>query len=164
MINKSDNIILRLAGSEDRERWIELNKAFMDFEIQDGELWDNPNQLSDEKLASTFDEAVNMPDHSALFIFENKDSEIIGFANLMIIFSVWASGTGIIIDDLYIEEKYRGLGYGRETMKLIESYAIDKGHRRLQFLSEETNEEAYNFYTHLGYHSENMKFYIKHFK
>jgi len=88
--------------------------------------------------------------------------EIIGFANLMTIFSVWAQGKALIIDDLYIKSDYQGKGFGRQVMKELENYAREKEYKRIQFQSEETNPGAKAFYKKLGYESEKMDFYVRY--
>ena len=56
---------------------------------------------------------------------------MIGFANLMTIFSVWAGGFALIIDDLFLVSEHHGRGYGRQVMEKIEDYAREKGYKRL---------------------------------
>ncbi len=133
----------------------------MSFEIQDDVFWNNAGESSHEMFSSTFDEALKNQDLIKLLIVE-KDGEAIGFANLLTIFSVWSHGKALILDDLYIKENMRGQGIGRDIMKYIERYGNEQGVKRLQFQSEKTNPEAHNFYTHLGYKSEIMNFYVKY--
>lgn len=47
-------------------------------------------------------------------------------------------------------------------MDFIEQFAVQRGCKRLQFQSEETNPNAMKFYIALGYHPANMKFYVKY--
>ncbi len=88
--------------------------------------------------------------------------EIIGFANLMMIFSVWSQGKALIIDDLYIKSDYQGKGFGRQVMKELENYAREREYKRIQFQYEETNPGAKAFYEKLGYESEKMDFYVRY--
>lgn len=39
----------------------------------------------------------------------------------------------VIIDDLYLVTEYRGKGYGRKAMAIIEQYAESEGGERIQF-------------------------------
>ena len=152
---------IRKATLNDKEIWVKLNSAFMEFEIEDDSFWNSPE---DNDLGETFDKAIKESELIDLIIIENENGLVIGFANLMKTFSVWSKGKGLILDDLFISEEHQGKGYGKEVMLLLEEYAINGGYKRLQFQSEETNKGAYEFYTRLGYLSENMKFYIKHLK
>ena len=142
--------------------WTELNQAFMAEEIQDEELWNNAGATSKEEFAGTFEEALKKPDMIDLVLFE-EDGAVIGFANLMTIFSVWSQGLALIIDDLYLMPEHRGKGYGRKALDCIEELAKTKGCRRLQFQSELTNPGAMEFYMAVGYKPADMKFYVKYF-
>lgn len=151
---------LRLCDKYDEQIWIELNQEFMNYEIQDDNFWNNTQKNSVEVFRNTFMDALKNQDLIKLFLIE-YENKIIGFANLMIIFSVWAHGKAIILDDLFIIEEYRGKGIGREALKYIELYAKEKGYNRLQFQSELTNHNAFKFYTKIGYSPTKMNFYVK---
>lgn len=153
--------MLRLAEKKDKRDWIRLNREFMDFEIQDNNLWNNIDMAETEELAEVFEEALQRPENITIFMIE-KDREVIGFANLMTIFSVWSEGYALVIDDLYITPKNQRKGYGRAVMKEIEDYALRNGYKRIQFQSEATNPGAKAFYTKLGYKPVNMSFYVRY--
>ncbi len=152
---------LRLCDKYDEQIWIELNKEFMNYEIQDNNFWNNTQENSVEVFRNTFADALKNQDLIKLFLIE-YENKVIGFANIMIIFSVWAHGKAIVLDDLFIKDEYRGKGIGREVLKYIELYAKENGYNRLQFQSELTNHNAFKFYTRIGYSSTKMNFYIKY--
>jgi len=154
---------IRICNENDKIQWVRLNKEFMDFEIKDAEFWNNTNNASIEKFEVTFEQALLHPELITLLIIETDEGESIGFANLMTIFSIWAHGKALILDDLYIVPERRGSGMGRCVLKYVEDFAMANGYKRFQFLSESHNEKAYEFYTALGYGSEDMKFYVKYF-
>ena len=151
----------RLAVESDREIWIKLNREFMAEEIQDADLWNNTGETDDEQFGNTFKQARAYDDMIRLMLFE-ADSQVIGFANLLIIFSVWSHGKALIIDDLYITKENRGKGFGRSALAYIEEYARQLGCKRLQFQSELTNPDAMEFYKAVGYTPADMKFYVKY--
>ena len=151
----------RLAAESDREIWIKLNREFMAEEIQDADLWNNTGETGDEQFAETFRWARASEDMIRLILFEEK-GKVIGFANLLIIFSVWSHGKAMIIDDLYITKENRGNGFGRSAITYIEEYARQIGCKRLQFQSELTNPDAMEFYKAVGYTPADMKFYVKY--
>lgn len=160
-MDNSNSLTIRICKLEDKKEWISLNREFMSYEIKDTDFWNNTDSNSDERFALTFDEALQHPELITLLLIE-KDQKVIGFANLMFIFSVWSHGKGLILDDLYIKEAFRGNGIGRFVMQFIENYGRESGCKRLQFQSEYTNPEAYKFYNQLGYVSESMYFYVKY--
>ena len=154
-------ITVRRCAAEDCDLWIRLNREFMAFEIKDDELWGGADQANDEAFQRDFQYALDNPQKITLMMIES-DGEIVGFANLPNIVSIWAHGRALIIDDLYIREKYRGHGFGREALDQIEKFAWAQGFARLQFQSEKTNPAARAFYESQGYSPAEMYFYVKY--
>lgn len=152
----------RECDGKDAIDWIEMNIEFMNYEIQDEELWSGAKFDSYDDFYDTFKEAIHRPEMISLLIFE-EDGKPAGFANLMSIFSVWSHGKAMIIDDLFLREEFRGKGYGKKAMEYIEDFAKEIGCKRLQFQSEKTNPAAEAFYEALGYQAANMNFYLKYF-
>ncbi len=151
---------IRECELKDVMEWIQLNQAFMEEEIQDEDLWAGALS-STETFAKTFAEALSRKELIRLLIFE-EDGVPVGFANLMIIFSVWSHGKAMILDDLYVGKEWRGRGYGKKALDFIEGYAKEEGCRRLQFLSEKTNPGAESFYKAAEYLPADMNFYVKY--
>ena len=50
--------MLRLAEMKDMTDWIRLNREFMDFEIQDNNLWNNIDLAENEELSEVFADAL----------------------------------------------------------------------------------------------------------
>ena len=48
----------RLCRESDKDCWITLNRMFMEEEIQDHDLWNDTNKVSDEQFSNTFFEAL----------------------------------------------------------------------------------------------------------
>ncbi len=145
----------------DEKAWIQLNREFMDFEIEEDGVWNNTQKELDTVFQHTFREALDSPDMVTLLLFEYNGFAM-GFANLMTIYSIWAHGKALVLDDLYIQEEYRGKGFGKEAMDFIVAYAKSKGYKRLQFQSEFSNARAMAFYKKLGFTPVDMHFYVKH--
>ncbi|HUM56408.1 MAG TPA: GNAT family N-acetyltransferase [Bacillota bacterium] len=154
--------ICRSCKKEDRSLWIKLNRAFMAEEIQDEDLWNNTQDVSEECFQKTFEEAMSLPEMIDLLFLE-AEGEAIGFANLLTIFSVWTHGKSMVLDDLYIKPEERGKGYGKAALEQIEKFAKAKGCKRIQFQSELTNPNAREFYKAVGYIPSDMYFYLKYF-
>lgn len=161
IMKEINQLTITLCNLQDKQEWILLNREFMEYEIQDADFWNNTDSNSDKRFDMTFDEALQSPELITLFMVK-KEEKVIGFANLMTIFSIWSHGKALILDDLYIKEEFRGNGVGRFVMQYIEQYGKDHGFKRLQFQSEYSNPEAHKFYSKLGYISESMSFYVKY--
>lgn len=155
-------VAYRLCDKNDKDCWIAMNREFMAEEIQDDSLWNSTGQADDEQFLHTFEEALESDDLISLLIFE-EDGVPVGFANLMTIYSVWAHGKALILDDLYLRPDVRGKGYGKQALRYIEKFAAERGYKRLQFQSEATNPNAMEFYVSQGYSPADMKFYVKYF-
>lgn len=153
----------RLCKASDCTIWTKLNREFMEEEIQDESLWNNADRVEDAKFYNTFAEALDAKELISLILFE-EDGRVVGFANLMTIFSVWSHGKALILDDLYLIPEARRKGYGKQALMYIEKYAKDIGCKRLQFQSELTNPNAMEFYMAMGYTPADMKFYVKYLK
>lgn len=151
----------RECRAEDLNDWTDMNLEFMAEEIQDEGLWNNAGKTTPEDFEKIFEEGQKLPEQIRFVIFE-EDGKPVGFANLMLIFSVWSKGMAMILDDLYIRPLYRGKGYGREALEYIEKLAEEIGCKRLQFQSEETNPGAREFYKAVGYQPAEMSFYVKY--
>ena len=141
--------------------WLELNKAFMMEEIRGNALWKDVNRVSDQEFRETFLTGLTERDHVRFLMFE-EDEEPVGFANLMIVYSVWTHGRALIIDDLYVRPGERGSGKGKRAMEMIEEYAKTLGCKRVQLQAELSNPGAMEFYKAIGYQSADMKFYVKY--
>lgn len=152
----------RMCGPEDCKLWIQLNREFMAYELQDGALWNDADKAGDTRFAQTFQEALDSPELIDLLLFE-VDSQPAGFATLLKVYSVWSHGKALILDDLFLRREYRGQGYGRQALEIVEARARELGCRRLQFQSETTNPNAKGFYTAMGYQPRQLYFYVKYF-
>lgn len=156
-------MIARLCKKEDKATWVALNKEFIEYEAGDSEFWAETAAVSVQRLEETFDAAMEKEGDIMLVIFEQQ-GKVLGFANIVRFFSVWANGDALIIDDFFISEDYRHLGIGREAIKEIEDYAERNKFRRIQFQAEATNPDASAFYEAMGFKPADMKFYMRYIK
>ena len=82
------------------------------------------------------------------FIFHivNEVNKIIG----MIWYEKQAPDQGFICD-FFIDEEYRGRGYGREAMELMEKHAKNNGVKKISLHVFGHNKQALSLYEKLGY-------------
>ena len=78
-------------------------------------------------------------------VVKDSDDQIIGGINATII-QYW---NRCHIDNFWVEERYRGTGYGRRLLKAIEKIAFNKGCRLIEL--ETYSFQAPNFYIDNGY-------------
>ena len=151
----------RECNEKDCTVWVEMNRAFMREEIREGDVWNEANQISNGEFREIFLKGLEMPDHIRFLMFE-EDEEPVGFANLMLVYSVWSHGTAMIIDDFYFAVGHRGRGFGRRAIEMIADYAKELGCKRLQLQAEFTNPDAIEFYKAIGFLKTDMEFFVKY--
>ena len=151
----------RICTPRDCSVWIELNRAFMREEINDNEFWNEADKLTDGEFRALFAKGLEAEDQVRFVLFE-ADEEPIGFANLMLTFSVWSHGKIMIVDDFYFRPGDRGRGNGREAMGMIEEYARELGCKRIQLHANTKNPIAIEFYKAIGYMLDDVKFCVKY--
>lgn len=152
--------MIRLSKAEDRQAWIDMNRAFMHFEYEDENVWEDP--LSKGNPGEIFDRVLNDPKSpNRIFMIEEED-HIIGFMNTSYFVGVWAHGKVLLLDDFYIDEKYQGKGYGAKALDALEQYIREEGFIRIQLLAENTNPNAIRFYEKLGYDRQIVNFFCKY--
>lgn len=111
----------------------------------------------------TYKEAVEkiegMIEHVAngtAMVFGMFDKEVlIGF--------VWAyehpyrEETRVYVNEIHVDEAYRGKGIGRELMRAVENMAKESGYRAMYIHAEGDNERAIRLYQHEGYTIERVQ-------
>ena len=150
----------RICDQRDCSIWVELNRAFMREEINDNEFWNEADKLTTTEFRDLYMEGLKASDHVKFILFE-EDEEPIGFANLMLSFSVWSHGKLMIVDDFYFKPGERGRGNGKAAMEMIEEYARELGCKRIQ-LHALAAMDAAKFYEAIGYMQDDVKFCVKY--
>lgn len=72
--------------------------------------------------------------------------QIVGMCTAQILVSTAEGGIVALIEDLVVEDTFRGGGIGKELLLSIEGWAIARGVRRLQLLADQNNTRALEFY------------------
>lgn len=83
-------------------------------------------------------------------VFGMAGDEIAAFLYYYEIAPALLGDGGIYIDVLYVEEKYRKYGIGRQMMDYIAQLAVKKGCKRLEWACLDWNRPAMDFYRKLG--------------
>lgn len=83
-------------------------------------------------------------------IIAEVDSKPAGFAIFFHNFSTFLGKPGIYLEDLFVNEEYRGKGYGKEILSFIAKLAVDRGCGRFEWSVLDRDEKAVRFYKSLG--------------
>jgi ribosomal protein S18 acetylase RimI-like enzyme len=74
-----------------------------------------------------------------------------GYLIIASVFSVEFKGEAAFLDELYIDEEFRGNGIGIKAVEFAEKYAIEKGYKALRLEVEHTNHSARELYNKMGF-------------
>ena len=74
-----------------------------------------------------------------------------GYIIIASVFSVEFKGEAAFLDELYIDEEFRGKGIGSIAVEFAEKYAIEKGYKALRLEVEQTNHKAQKLYRKKGF-------------
>lgn len=100
------------------------------------------------------DEAVSLllkePSLGQIWLIET-DSKTVGYVVLTYGFGLEFGGRVAFIDELFIEESYRGKGIGTASVRWCMQNCRDQGISSLRLEVTPTNPDALGLYTHLGF-------------
>jgi GNAT superfamily N-acetyltransferase len=133
-------MIIRNAKKRDLEAIKTLIKAHAKFE--------KASALSDNNLNRLSNYIFNSKTIKCLVVELNY--EIVGYATFMKQFSTWDANYYIYLDCLYLNEKTRGKGIGKQIMEDIKTYAKSFNCPIIQWQTPSFNRKAIEFYKKLG--------------
>ena len=74
----------------------------------------------------------------------------VAFALFFHNFSTFLGRPGIYLEDLYVKEEYRGMGFGKTILKTLAKLAKDRGCKRMEWSCLDWNAPSIGFYKSLG--------------
>lgn len=81
-----------------------------------------------------------------IFVAENADNQIVGMCSVQILISTAEGAKVGLVEDLIVNEAYRGQGIGKKLLQRLEQWANEQGLKRLQLLTDKNNQLALKFY------------------
>ena len=112
------------------------------------QLWKD-RQLDFIAIQNVYNQALQS--NKQKFIVGLVDNKIVGFCSLTIKNNLWQAGNLGHIDELIIDENYRGLSIGTKLMAEITKIAKEANCKRIELDSAFHRKEAHQFYENLGY-------------
>jgi len=128
---------VRPLETSDRERWLELFKAYLDY--YDTDL---PSEGIDRVWSWIFDEQNSF--WAALAI--NGQGVPVGLAQYQLTHNTLTGSMTCYLADLYVDPSARGEGAGRTLVDHVRTFARSKGLPSVDWLTEETNKAARRLY------------------
>ena len=132
--------------------------------IREAKREDGPVLLDFIRKIATFDDTLSSVEateqklvnqlfgsHPAAFVlFAEIDGQIVGYALYFLTFSSFLARPGIWLDDLYVDEKDRGLGVGQSLLTHLAKIAQERGYGRIEWVTSDDNAKALTFYQRNG--------------
>ena len=150
--------MIRKCTLEDKKDWVRLNKQFIEYEYKDENVWNSPLKFGN--LEEDFELILN--DTSTILFAIIEEEKMIGFMNIQCFYSVWSHGKVFFLDDFFIEENFRGKGYGEKALKDLQEYAKKIGLIRIQLMAENTNPKAIEFYKKHKFNEQEIHLFLKY--
>jgi GNAT superfamily N-acetyltransferase len=76
---------------------------------------------------------------------------VIGMCTAQILISTAEGGKAALLEDLIVQEEFRGMGVGRKLVSAIEKWADSQDAKRLELFADRNNTPALEFYQKLGW-------------
>ena len=112
------------------------------------QLWPE-KKLDKELLLITFKRGLRSKNQT-FFVAKNNDN-IVGFGSLSIKNSIWQAGYLAHIDELIVDEQYRGEKIGSQILLHLTEIAFEKGCKKIELDSAHHRIAAHKFYEHKGF-------------
>lgn len=141
----------RLAAEHDADTLVELMGAYYAF---DGHAFDR------EKARVALIALLRDANLGRVWLIRDGDAPV-GYIVLCFGYSLEWLGRDAFVDEFFLREEYRGLGWGRAALEFIEGEARDAGIRTLHLEVVEKNVRALDFYRKYGFQEHQSRFLSK---
>lgn len=99
---------------------------------------------------------LEQPAIGQLFVLR-IDDKVAGMANALFTVSTAEGRRVIVLEDVIVNARYRGCGYGRRLIEHIARWAAVNGLPRITLLADQDNAPALAFYQRLGFELSGMR-------
>jgi GNAT superfamily N-acetyltransferase len=132
---------IRPAKSTDAIAIFALIQELAAYEKLTHQVTGTPEALSEHLFgSSTFAEAL---------VVEHQE-QLIGFALFFKNYSTFLTKPGLYLEDLYVQQTYRGQGIGKALLNAVAQIAQERGYGRVEWSVLDWNETAIAFYKKMG--------------
>ena len=106
----------------------------------------NPDLSKQEKGLALL---IHSPNTGTICVAKNTNGKVIGMVSAQLVISTAQGTPSAWVEDMVVEEAYRGQGIGKQLLQRARDWAKDKGASRAQLLVDLSNTEALGYYQHL---------------
>ncbi|ORY85646.1 acyl-CoA N-acyltransferase [Protomyces lactucae-debilis] len=139
---------IRKAREEDVPQMLQFIKDLAEFEKAPEAVF-----ATHEKLSSTLGFTGTAYAHAVIAETKSESDEaavVVGMAIYFFNYSTWHAAPGIYLEDLYVDQQYRGKGYGTRLLQHLAKLSLDMGGKRLEWSVLKWNEKAIKVYEAVG--------------
>lgn len=119
------------------------------------------NQPEDKQAAQQFLEERVSKNESVIFVAK-INGEPAGFVQLYPTFSSVALQRAFILNDLYVDERFRQQGVGRSLIEKCYTYCVERKARYVTLETAKDNHQAQKLYEQMGMQQEEMLHFFKY--
>lgn len=139
MTNTND-FSLRFATAQDTALILEFIKELAHYERMSDQVFATEELLHDTLFTQK----------KAEVLIGEYQGKPVAFALFFHNFSTFLGRPGIYLEDLYVKEEYRGMGFGKTILKTLAKLAKDRGCKRMEWSCLDWNAPSIGFYKSLG--------------
>jgi GNAT superfamily N-acetyltransferase len=146
-MGEKEHVVIEPATEADLD---ELSEMLGELFAQEGDFRpDKEKQLRGLRLI------FEQPSRGRVFVLR-QNGAIVGMINLLFTISTAEGGFVILLEDLVVNKKYQGKGYGRKLLEHAIDFAKQKNFLRVTLLTDRPENVAQEFFRHHGFVESSM--------
>ncbi|MBD9700056.1 GNAT family N-acetyltransferase [Flavimobilis sp. GY10621] len=79
-----------------------------------------------------------------------RDGDVVAIALWFTTYSTWTGEQGLWLEDLWVDDAFRGRGYGRALVQTLAAVCVERGYPRFEWTVLDWNAPSIAFYRSLG--------------
>ena len=139
----NERVKIRSAEAADLASLVSLLAAL--FAIEEDFVFDEPRQRRGL--------ALMLANERGCVLVAEAAGRVIGMCSGQLLVSTAEGGLSLLVEDVVVDEKWRGHGVGRMLLAALSDWARVNKVSRLQLLADRNNIPALDFYRSLGWHT-----------
>lgn len=129
-------LTIRPLTQDDRQRWLQLWRGYLTF---------YKTEFSAEKTEITWNRLLD-PEFNLYGLVAEVDGQLNGMTTYNFQNSTWSENGQCLLEDLFVDENFRGQGTGRALIDAVIQEAKSRGCSRVYWNTDETNKTARKLY------------------
>lgn len=135
------SVIVRAAEPRDVTDILRLIRALASYERE-------PDAV--RATEASLKETLFAPNAQVFGLVAEHEGAVVGIAIWFLNYSTWTGRPGLYLEDLFVEDRVRGLGIGKALFRALAREALARGCARLDWAVLDWNEPAMDFYRAIG--------------